>query len=146
MEINSESNTGGDRSEFTVTGIAHAWKKTEKVVLIDACFDMKQREEAGIVEPIYYVSLSHNDAPFLQLRVPITRVYKTEIKGTDVMHVPLRDVVITEADEINVKLLGASGRRIQNPGAWAILFSPIHVPAYGIGNLPISDTNENTQQ
>lgn len=128
MEVNSEINADGNRSEFTMTGISHDWKKTEKVVVIDACFDLKQRDQSGIVEPVYYVSLSHNDAPFLQLRVPITKVYETNMKGLDVMHIPLRDMNITEADEINVKLLGASGRRIENPGAWSILFTPV-VPA-----------------
>ena len=125
MEINSECNSEGDRSEFTVSGISHSWKKSEKVVVIDACFDLEHRKASDIVEPVYYVLLSHGDAPFLQLRVPISRVYKTNMKGLDVMHAPSRDIVTTEADQINVKLLGASGRRILNPGAWSILFTPV---------------------
>lgn len=122
MEINSERQEGGSRSEFDIQGIDNEWKATDCYFIFDACFDLEQRKTSGIVEPVYFVVLSHGDAPFLQLRVPITTVYKTNSRDYMVFQKPYRALKTTTADTINVKLVGANGRLIQNPGAWSILF------------------------
>lgn len=127
MEINSELNLENfqDRSEFEIGAPNFEWKKEQKLVVLDACFDMIHRENVRITDPVYYVSVNHGDREFFRVRIPITKVYQNKTSGISVWHQPNFDLTTTTADTFKIRLLSACGRNMPNPGPWAVLIAAI---------------------
>jgi hypothetical protein len=122
MEINSEVHNEDDgecRSHFTITNVNFTWNTKQRVYLIDACFDLNHRISTGIKEPVYYISVSAAERKIFEMRVPITSIY--ENKDFSVSTSPLYDCTIGAGEALDVKLLGAKGNIITDPGPWSVL-------------------------
>lgn len=122
MEINSEVHNEDDgecRSHFTLTGVNFTWNTKNRIFLVDACFDLEHRKNVGITDPVYYVSIYSASRKLFEMRVPITSIYKN--RDFSVSTSPLCDCTVGQGEVLDVKLVGARGNTIADPGPWSVL-------------------------